>query len=326
MKFIKSIVENEITIFIFSIVLGFMCAFALMAFVEIDEIDFKEIEYNDKNYDINVSIMMNNKSRQGFYLKISENLEDDLHDIKIYDVYLKDLTYYFGLILFSIINVVCVIYISLNYLLDILYRKYRDKKVYENFETPKYSIIIRLYFLIGYFDLLEMQKRLKAVNLNENKNLIYENIDKEEELYKMVMNYKHKVLSEESERQNYDIQLKFNQEMRKQEFFSKITINDILLLGDYEKIKAKKDEVVKWLKRIVIEICVILLILRVITLINIMQLSQAAMCLTLIYFIKRCMTRPFTKKAKEEMKKIKIYNKVFEQKIRYKFHINFISF
>ena len=221
-------------------------------------------------------------------------------------------------LLFTAWNIISGI---INGVYDLLYGNDMKKEIFEEFKTPEYDVVLRTSMLYDSVSIKEIQKKLIKVkeekeknkdNLEEvNENLIFSNIDENDELYKLVMNYKWTINEEKEQKQFEEIHRLMNKRMREHGLLKRYIINDFLMMFCTEKID--KEEFISWSKRIIIEIVVILFTLKLSQLIS-EVLWKTISVVVIFYVFGRMICVPYTKKYHEERKKINIYNSIYNEK------------
>lgn len=316
---ITDFIVGEIGILLLSIFISVFIVFVMwMIICENGLIKLESVEIYNEIWDVYITCIDENNPFAGFY--VDRTYTSDLG--WGFTPYQGNFVItYLSYIIFLLLTVWNVSYGLVNGVFNLLYGNNKNKEIFEEFKTPEYDVVLRAHMLYDCISIKETQKKLIEVkeekeknkdNLNEvNENLIFSNIDEDDELYKLVMNYKWTINKTKEQKQFDDIHILMNKRMREHGLIKRYTINDFIMMFGVEKID--KEEFISWCKRIIIEIIALLFVLKLSQLIN-EVLWNVVSIIVILYVIGRMIHVPYTKKFYEERKKINTYNKMYNEK------------
>ena len=308
MKEIKRIFDFEVTaILTIAILLG-VVLFGVNILLETDMFRFYDKLYDHTLVDIVCSRdKLNNLFIVEYYDKFDNFslIREDVYDVdKI-------------IIIIMCINLLIVnlFYFCINTILLIqkeakqrFYNSKTAKDAYYNFEIPKYSIILRIALLKNTRDVEIIQKEIKK-NIDSD-NMIYHNIDEQEELYQMVMlcDTKSSAYSFEGQKISNII----NTELKVQKFIKEKTILESIM-DHFYVLKAKdntntalKVEGIKWGM-----IALVILVFLIETAGNLT--TTILIMLGLIIVFKPVFFLPLSSLGLKERKNLVLYNEMYEK-------------
>lgn len=316
---ILDFIVGEIGILILSIFVSLFIMFIMWIIVsENGAITIETIKIYDIISDVYITCREADSPFGGFIVDITD-LSGEVWNFYNYPGYM--VISFFSFFVFILLTVWNIISGIINGVFNLLYGNEINQQIFEEFRTPEYDVILRTNMLDECASIKEIQKKLikekeeKEKNKDDLKevdeNLIFSNIDEEDELYKLVMNYKWTIDEKKEQKQFNDIHILMNKRMREHGLLKRYTINDFIMMFGSEKID--KEEFKFWCKRIVIEIIVILFTLKLSQMINEM-LWKSVSIMVIFYVLGRMIHIPYTKKYHEERRKINTYNKMYNEK------------
>ena len=314
---IKKFISDEFGVFLLSIV----SAMCILAFIEViveslDVITLENIEIYNEIKTIYITPRNTEEAYAGIFIDVTDSSGESW---EFYDYSGSYIITLLGTILFIFFTIWNIISRSISNVFNLIYHK-RNEQIYSEFNVPEYDVVLRTRMLDECTNIKEVQNKLINIkkekdkgNLNKiEKNLIFSEINEEDELYKLVMKYKRTLNETKENKQFNDIHILINQRMREHGLLKRYTINDfIMMLGN--NVKIDKNEFFNWLRKVVIEIFCILFILKLSQLIH-PELCIIISAIVFWYVIIRIISIPYTKKYYEEKKKINIYNKMYNEK------------
>ena len=308
LKELKKIFDFEVTATLtIMILLGFVL-FGVNILLEADMFRFYDVAYEHTLADVVCSRdKLNNVFIVEYYDKYNDFslIREDTYDVN------KIILFIICTIL-AIVNLVnvCIniVVMSIKTSRSKFYNSKEAKEAYYNFEIPKYSVILRIALLKNTRDVEIIQNEIKK-NLDSD-NMIYQNIDENEELYQMVMLCNTKAATYSFEREK--ISNIINIELKEQKLIKDKTILESIM--DYIlSLKAKensdiaiKKERMKWG---IITLIILAILLEtagsLITVILIM--IGLVIVFSPVFFL------PLSSLGAKERKKLVLYNEMYEK-------------
>ena len=291
LKLVKNIIEFEISISIIIVLMMLFMSVLINMSMEGNN-NFGIINLNDIG---DVKDIILTKNYDNINIKIY-NYELDNDEMLVLDrnMLFKDFVFYIYIVSMCFINVITFIGYLVYYIYKIKnYIKYSANdslKVYDEFKTPTYNIILRLALLKNTVNIVTISKLLKE-NINSN-NLIYQDIDITDSLVKEIYEYDLNNFETDAERLNSmnTIKSKIKSKLKEEGFLREILVKDLI-----------------------IKIVIIFIVLEILSMINKIY-SGVALLFIVGYFIKKMMSLPLTEKGISERNKLVTYNEVYKRK------------
>lgn len=308
LKELKRLIDFEITALLTIIILFGVVLFGVNILLEADMFRFYDIAYDHTLVDIVCSRdKLNNVFKVEFYDKYNDFslIRENIYDIE------KIIIFIICTALFIVNLFYICIKIVIGYIKEKRYRFYNSEEaqnIYYNFEIPKYSIILRIAILKNTRDVEIIQNEIKK-NINFD-NMIYHNIDEQEELYQMVMQCDIKSSTYEFEAQK--ISNIINTELKMQKLIKEKTILESIM-NHFYALKAKDDsnialkvEGTKWG---IIAMIILTILLETVGSLSIVILIM----LGVIIVFKPVFFLPLSVLGLNERKKLILYNEMYEK-------------